>query len=166
MVPIIPAPETEISAPAEVKTGADCNRRKLREQTKVSRSQYDAAKAAIGQSEASVKDAQMQLSYTNITAPAGQIGRKSVEVGQRVQPGTPLMAIVTNDLWLVANFKETQLANMKPGQKVEIKLDAFDSRNFEGRLDSFSPASGAQNSPYCLPIMLRAISPKLCSGFR
>jgi len=117
------------------------------EQTKVSRSQYDAAKAAIGQSEAAVKDAQLQLSYTNITAPAaGQIGRKSVEVGQRVQPGTPLMAIVTNDLWVVANFKETQLANMKPGQKVEIKLDAFGGRKFEGRLDSFSPASGAQFS--------------------
>ena len=117
------------------------------EQTKVSRSQYDAAKAAIGQSEASVKDAQLQLSYTNITAPAaGQIGRKSVEVGQRVQPGTPLMAIVSNDLWVIANFKETQLANMKPGQKVEIKLDAFGSHKFEGRLDSFSPASGAQFS--------------------
>lgn len=117
------------------------------EQTKVSRSQYDAAKAAIGQSEASVKDAQLQLSYTNITAPAaGQIGRKSVEIGQRVQSGTPLMAIVSNDLWVVANFKETQLANIKPGQKVEIKLDAFGGRKFEGRVDSFSPASGAQFS--------------------
>ncbi|TAD92763.1 MAG: HlyD family secretion protein, partial [Oscillatoriales cyanobacterium] len=104
------------------------------EQTKVSRSQYDAASAAIAQSEAAVKDAQLQLSYVNITAPAaGQIGRKSVEVGQRVQPGTPLMAIVSNDLWVVANFKETQLANIKPGQKVEIKLDAFGSRKFEGR---------------------------------
>lgn len=117
------------------------------EQTKVSRSQYDAAKAAIAQSEASVKDAQLQLSYTNITAPAaGQIGRKSVEIGQRVQSGTPLMAIVSNDLWVVANFKETQLANIKPGQKVEIKLDAFGGRKFEGRVDSFSPASGAQFS--------------------
>ena len=148
MVPIIPAPETEISAPAEVKTGADCNRRKLRANKlkSVDRS-IDAAKAAIGQSEAWVKDAQLQLSYTNITAPvAGQIGRKSVEVGQQVQPGTPLRAIVSNNLSVVANFKETQLANMKPGQKVEIKLDAFGDRKFEGRLDSFSPASGAQFS--------------------
>ncbi|MEG3978183.1 efflux RND transporter periplasmic adaptor subunit [Microcoleus sp. herbarium8] len=117
------------------------------EQTKVSRSQYDAAKAAIAQSEAAVKDAQLQLSYTSITAPAaGQIGRKSVEVGQRVQPGSPLMAIVSKDLWVIANFKETQLANMKLGQKVEIKLDAFGSHKFEGHLDSFSPASGAQFS--------------------
>ena len=56
------------------------------------------------------------------------------------------MAIVSNDFWVVANFKETQLANMKPGQKVEIKLDAFGSSKFEDRLDSFSPASGAQFS--------------------
>jgi membrane fusion protein (multidrug efflux system) len=136
------------------------------EQTKVSRSQYDDAKAAIGQSEASVKDAQLQLSYTNITAAAaGQIGRKSFELGQRVQPGTRLRAIVSNDLWVIAKFKETQLANMKPGQKVEIKLDTFGGRKFEGRIDSFSLLL-ALNSPYCLPIMLRAVSPKLCSGFR
>ncbi|MEG4417067.1 efflux RND transporter periplasmic adaptor subunit [Microcoleus sp. LAD1_D5] len=88
----------------------------------------------------------MQLSYTNITAPAGQIARKSFEFGQRVQQGTPLMAIVSNDLWVIANFKETQLANMKPGQKVEIKLDAFGGRKLEGRVDSLSPASGAQFS--------------------
>jgi membrane fusion protein (multidrug efflux system) len=56
------------------------------------------------------------------------------------------MAIVSNDLWVVANFKETQLANKKPGPKVEIKLDAFGCRKFEGHLDSFSPASGAQFS--------------------
>ncbi|WP_039886804.1 HlyD family efflux transporter periplasmic adaptor subunit [Microcoleus vaginatus] len=60
----------------------------------------------------------MQLFYTNSTAPAGQIAPKSVEVWQRVQPETPLMAIVSNDLWIIANFKETQLANMKLGQKV------------------------------------------------
>ncbi|MEG4277316.1 HlyD family efflux transporter periplasmic adaptor subunit [Microcoleus sp. MON1_C1] len=57
----------------------------------------------------------MLLSCTNITAAAGQIAHKSVEVGQRVQPGTPLIAIVSNDLWVIANFKEKQLANMKPG---------------------------------------------------
>ena len=136
------------------------------EQTKVSRSQYDAAKAAIGQSEASVKGTQLQLSCTNITPPAaGQIGRKSVEVGQRVQQGTPLMAIVSNDLWVVANFKETQLANMKPGQKVEIKLDALVTVNLRV-VSIVSPLLRALNSLYCLPIMLRAISPKLCSGFR
>ena len=115
------------------------------QQTQVNRSQYNAALGAIAQSQATLKDAQLQLSYTNITAPAaGLIGRKSVEVGQRVQPGTPLMAIVSNEYWVTANFKETQLANMKPGQKVEIKLDAFPNHKFEGRVDSFSPASGSQ----------------------
>lgn len=115
------------------------------QQTQVNRSQYDAAKAAIAQAEASLKDAQLQLSYTNISAPSdGRVGRKTVEVGQRVQQGTPLMSIVEGDDWVTANFKETQLKGMKPGQKVEIKVDAFPDHPFVGRVDSFSPASGAQ----------------------
>ncbi|WP_242724380.1 HlyD family efflux transporter periplasmic adaptor subunit [Microcoleus vaginatus] len=74
----------------------------------------------------------MPLYYTNITAlVAGQIARKSVEIEQRVHPETPLMAIVSNYCWLVAHFKQTQLANMKPDQIVEIKLDVLGSRNFE-----------------------------------
>lgn len=113
-------------------------------QTEVNRSQYEAATAAIDQAQAGLKDAQLQLSYTNITAPSsGRVGRKSVEVGQRVQPGQPLMAIVDNQYWVVANFKETQLEEMKPGQPVEIKLDAFSHHPFSGRVDSISPASGA-----------------------
>ncbi|MDZ8109256.1 MAG: HlyD family secretion protein [Nostoc sp. DedQUE12a] len=113
--------------------------------TTAKRSQYEAAKAAIAQSEASLKDAQLQLSYVNITAPsAGRIGRKNVEVGNRVAAGTPLMAIVGNQYWVVANFKETQLENMRPGEPVEIKLDAFPHHSFVGRVDSISPASGAQ----------------------
>jgi membrane fusion protein, multidrug efflux system len=92
-----------------------------------------------------LKDAQLQLSYTNITAPAaGRVGRKNVEVGNRVQVGTPMMAIVNNDSWVVANFKETQLEKMKPGKPVEIKLDSFPHHTFKGRVDSISPASGAQ----------------------
>jgi membrane fusion protein, multidrug efflux system len=117
------------------------------QQTSINRGQYEAAKAAITQAEASLRDAQLQLSYTNITAPAaGRIGKKNVEVGNRVQAGTPLMAIVNNDYWVVANFKETQLENMKPGQMAEIKLDAFPHHTFKGHIDSVSPASGAQFS--------------------
>jgi membrane fusion protein, multidrug efflux system len=113
--------------------------------TTVKRSQYEAAKAAIAQSEASLKDAQLQLSYTNITAPsAGRVGRKNVEVGNRLQAGTPLMAIVNNEYWVIANFKETQLEKMQPGQEVEIKLDSFPHHTFIGHVDSISPASGAQ----------------------
>ncbi|PAX52522.1 secretion protein HlyD [Brunnivagina elsteri CCALA 953] len=115
------------------------------QQTNVNRAQYEAAKASISQAQTSLQDSQLQLSYSNITAPAtGRIGRKNVEVGNRVQVGTPLMAVVNNDYWVVANFKETQLGEMKPGEEVEIKLDAFPKHTFKGRVDSISPASGAQ----------------------
>ncbi len=117
------------------------------QQTEVNRAQYAAAQSAIAQAEASLKDAQLQLSYTNIVAPAsGRVGRKTVEVGQRLQPGSPLLAIVETDYWITANFKETQLQDVKPGQEVEIKLDAFPGKTFVGRVDSISPASGAQFS--------------------
>ena len=117
------------------------------QQTTVNRSQYEAAQSAIAQSQASLKDAQLQLSYVNITAStAGRIGRKNVEVGNRIQAGSPLMAVVDNNFWVVANFKETQLGKIKPQQPVEVKLDAFPSHIFRGFVDSISPASGAQFS--------------------
>ena len=114
-------------------------------QTDVDRSQYAAANAAIAQAQAKLAEAQLQLSYTTITAPAaGRIGRKTAEVGEQVQAGTPLMAVVGNDLWVTANFKETQLARMHPGSVVEVKLDAFPSHGFTGKVGSLSPASGAE----------------------
>jgi membrane fusion protein, multidrug efflux system len=117
------------------------------QQTTVNRSQYAAAQSAIVQSQAALKDAQLQLSYVNITATsAGRIGRKNVEVGNQIQAGTPLMAVVDNNYWVVANFKETQLDKMQPKQSVEVKLDAFPSHPFKGYVDSVSPASGAQFS--------------------
>jgi membrane fusion protein (multidrug efflux system) len=113
--------------------------------TAVKRSQYAATKAAIAQAQAALKNAQLQLSYTNITAPsAGRVGKKNVEVGDRVSVGSPLMAIVDNENWVVANFKETQMEKILPGQPVEIKLDTFPHHTFIGRVDSISPASGAQ----------------------
>jgi membrane fusion protein (multidrug efflux system) len=114
-------------------------------QTEVSRSDFGTAKTAIAQAQSALHNAQLQLSYTNITAPAsGKIGRKTVEVGQQVQAGTPLMALVSNEYWVTANFKETQLEKMRPGQTAEIKLDSFPHKIFKGRVDSISPASGAQ----------------------
>ena len=115
------------------------------QQTEVSRRQYAAAQATIEQAKVQVKNAQLQLSYTQIKAPAkGQVGNKTVQVGQRVQPGQTLMSLVQQQPWIVANFKETQLGKMQPGQVVEIKLDAFSNHSFKGRIDSLSPASGAK----------------------
>ena len=115
------------------------------QQADVNRQQYKVALAAIVQAEAQVKNAQLQLSYTTITAPtAGQVGNKTAQVGQRVQPGQTIMSVVSSQPWIIANFKETQLAKMRPGQPVEIKVDTFPDRRFRGRVDSLAPASGAK----------------------
>jgi membrane fusion protein (multidrug efflux system) len=91
--------------------------------------------------------ARLNLSYAKITAPvAGIIGKKSVEVGQRVQPGEQLFIITqTGDTWITANFKETQLRRIHPGQRVTIEIDAFD-KNIEGYVDSLAGATGARYS--------------------
>lgn len=116
-------------------------------QTDVNRRDYNSALSAIQQAQASLKDSRLQLSYAKITAPtSGRVGNKKVQVGQRVQAGTPLLSIVDNDYWVVANFKETQLKKMHAGQTVELKVDAFPEHPFVGRVESFSPASGAQFS--------------------
>lgn len=117
------------------------------QQTAVNRSQYATAQSAIAQAQVSLQDAQLQLSYLNITAPsAGIIGKKTAEVGNRIQIGSPLMVVVDRDYWVVANFKETQLTKMKARQPVEVKLDAIPDRVFKGYVDSIAPASGAQFS--------------------
>jgi len=114
-------------------------------QTEVSRRQYAAANAAIVQAQSNLAEAQLQLSYTNLKSPvAGRVGRKTVEVGERLQVGQPLMAVVGNHLWVTANFKETQIEKMRMGQPVEVKLDAFPGHRFTGRVNSLSPASGAE----------------------
>ena len=113
-------------------------------QIEVARSNYAAAQAQVAQAQASLKQAQLQLSYTSLNAPiAGRVGNKNVEVGQQIQPGSPLMAIVPDRSWITANFKETQLTQMQPGQKVSIALDAFPGKTFSGTVNSLSPASGA-----------------------
>ncbi|HEY9679097.1 MAG TPA: HlyD family secretion protein [Drouetiella sp.] len=113
-------------------------------QTQVDSSNYQVAEASIAQAQAQLKDAQLQLSYTKIVAPVtGRVGKKSVEEGQRVQPGQQLMTVVSDDLWVVANFKETQLENLRKGQHVEVKIDSFPHHKFDGIVDSVSPGSGA-----------------------
>jgi len=92
-----------------------------------------------------LKDAQQQLAYNRILAPvAGRIGKRTIETGMRVQPGQQLTAIVQDDVWVTANFKETQLADLRAGQEVNVSIDAMPGKVLVGKVDSFSPASGAQ----------------------
>ena len=87
--------------------------------------------------------AQLQVDYATIRAPSdGYVGRKNVEVGNRLSPGETLMVVVQPDVWVVANFKETQLANMRLGQPVSISIDSIPGRVFKGTVNSFSPATG------------------------
>jgi membrane fusion protein (multidrug efflux system) len=105
------------------------------------------ADARVAQQEAAVSQARLNLEYATIKAPvAGMVSRKTVEVGQIVQPGQPLMAVVPlEDVWVTANFKETQLAEIRPGQRASIKVDAF-GRTVEGTVDSIAAATGARFS--------------------
>jgi membrane fusion protein (multidrug efflux system) len=105
------------------------------------------AQAQLQKAAAALATAKLQVNYTIIRAPgAGRIARKSVEVGQRLQPGQAMMAVVSDDVWVVANFKESQLAHLRVGQKVEVRVDALDDRAFAGTVESFSPGTGAQFS--------------------
>lgn len=109
------------------------------------RAQATSAVAQVQVAAANLKDAELQLTYTDITAPAaGRIGRKNVETGNRVQPGQTLLAIVAPEIWVVANFKETQLTHLHPGQTVKLSVDTFPGHVFAGRVESVAPASGAQ----------------------
>lgn len=113
-------------------------------QTEVNSSQFEVAQAAIKQAKTQLDEARLQLSYTRIVAPIdGRVGKKTVEEGQRVQPGQQLMAVVSDNVWVVANFKETQLERMRNGQKVDVKIDSFPHHKFSGVVDSVSPGSGA-----------------------
>ena len=101
-------------------------------------------RAQVEQQRASVQQAELALSYTRIYAPdSGYITRKSVESGDFVQPGQPLLALVSDRLWVVANFKETQLTLMRPGQPVTLKLDAFPQLRLRGHVESFQSGTGA-----------------------
>ncbi|NMG08522.1 HlyD family secretion protein [Brasilonema sp. UFV-L1] len=104
--------------------------------------QYKTALATVAQKQADVKKAELQLSYTNITALVpGKVGNKNISVGQQVQPGQTLITIVQPNPWIIANFKETQLEKIQPGQNVTIKIAAFPNRKFRGKVDSMSATS-------------------------
>ncbi len=118
------------------------------QQIQAIRARHASAEAKVQQMRAALAQAELNLERTTIKAPtAGVVSRKTVEVGAVVQPGQPLMALVSlADVWVVANFKETQLAEMRDGQKVSIEVDALDGRTFTGHIDSLSAATGARFS--------------------
>jgi membrane fusion protein, multidrug efflux system len=116
-----------------------------RQRIAVLETQRTAAVASIELAQAARNLAQIDLDSTVVKAPVGGIvGNRQVRVGRLVGPGASLLDIVpVNDLWVVANFKETQLKHVRPGQRARITIDGFPDQTFEGVVDSFAPASGS-----------------------
>ena len=120
----------------------------------IARQALDTAQAAArmraAEAEAARKraaEAVLKLSYTRITVPeAGRVTRRAVEEGAYVQVGQMLMSLVPNDFWVIANFKETQLANIRPGQPAEIKVDAYPGLTLRGHVDSIQAGTGSRFS--------------------
>jgi membrane fusion protein, multidrug efflux system len=123
---------------------ADFNRvDALKNDVAISKQDYDQTKTNMEVAKANLDDANNQLSYCTIVAPTdGFIGNRTVEIGNRVTVGGALMAVV-QDVWVVANYKETQLGKMKKNQRVQITVDAIPGQKFAGHIDSFSPGTGS-----------------------
>jgi membrane fusion protein, multidrug efflux system len=107
------------------------------------RAQFESAQGGLDQARADVHTAELNLSYTRIYAPvSGVVGHKTVELGHRVQPGQTLLTVVpVDDIWITANFKETQLRHMRPGQPVTIHVDTF-GRDYRGTVEDMAGAAG------------------------
>jgi membrane fusion protein, multidrug efflux system len=116
----------------------------MKKQLDVIKAQTAQARAALAHEEAAEHQAELNLSYTTIVAPVdGTVGNRTLRVGQFVQAGTQLMSVVPTDAaYVVANYKETQLTDVKRGQPVTIEVDMFPGRLFHGHVDSMAPASG------------------------
>ena len=116
------------------------------QQVASTRARARSAEATVQQKQAILEGAQLNLGYTRIFAPVDGVVMKNAEVGMNVQPGQQLFTIVPlNDIWVTANFKETQLRYMKPGQRAEIHVDA-NGRTYKGRVDSIAGSTGARTS--------------------
>ncbi len=118
------------------------------QQVAAMRARAEAAAAHVEQQKAALAQAELNLQYTTVKAPvAGIVSRKTVEVGQIVQAGQPLLALIPlENVWVTANFKETQLTNMKSGQKAVVKVDAYGGKEFQAHVDSIAAATGARFS--------------------
>jgi membrane fusion protein (multidrug efflux system) len=118
------------------------------EQVTAMRARAASAQARVQQAKAALAQAELNLQYATIHAPvAGIVSRKMAEVGQIVQAGQPLMALIPlQDVWVTANFKETQLTDMRPGQRATVTVDAYGGKEFKGHVDSIAAATGARFS--------------------
>jgi len=146
-------PQSEYDAVAANLKATSAQQGTAQDQVAVARNQVTAAQQQIAVAQAVVKqrqtdldNAKLQLSYTTIVAPAnGVVSRKSVQPGQVVAPGQQLIGLVSSArTWVVANFKETQLENMKVGQPVKLEVDAYPNEDFDGHIESLSAATGAR----------------------
>jgi membrane fusion protein (multidrug efflux system) len=116
-------------------------------QVAAARANSELARANAAAAEVALKLAKVQLSYARIDAPAdGRLSRLAVHEGQQIQVGQQVVALVPAATYVVANFKETQVGAMHPGQRAEITIDAFPGLRFEGRVESTSPGTGARFS--------------------
>jgi membrane fusion protein (multidrug efflux system) len=131
----------------ETRSRAEQARKNAPQQVAMQAAGVDSREAAVQAAEAALEQAKLNLEYTKLVSPVtGQVGRKAVEVGMQLQPGQQLLAVVpVEDIWITANFKETQVKRMKLNQRATIRVDAFD-QDYEGYVESISPATGARFS--------------------
>src|SRR5262245_56673159 len=138
---------TQAKAGATQAQAALASARTAPQQLAATRARAAAAAARVQQAQAALAQAKLNLDYTTVKAPAdGVISKKSIEVGQVVQPGQPLFAVVQmEDVWVTANFKETQLRDIRIGQRASVSVDAL-GKKFPAKVDSIAPATGAKFS--------------------
>jgi membrane fusion protein (multidrug efflux system) len=138
--------DSAIAAARTAKAKVDAARQQVsanQAQVAVDQSQITTNEAEVQQAQAQVQQAQLNLSYTKLYAPAnGRITQKNVEPGDYVQTGQALFALVQHDVWVVANFKETQLTYMRSGQPAEIEVDTYPNHPFQGHVDSLQMGTG------------------------
>lgn len=120
----------------------------FRQQRDINQQLLKTAQANVTQKQAEVKQAELLISYTNLSALVpGKVANRNVQVGQRILPGQILMEVVQPNPWVVANFKETQIGKIQQGQKAEIRIAAFPSRVFRGKVDSMAATSANRQTP-------------------
>jgi len=134
------------SAVAEVEVARD-QAKAAAAQVDLDRADVETVRSQVQQTQTRLQTAQLQLSYTTVVAPrAGRVTRRTVEQGAYLQTGEALLALVPDDVWVVANFKEKQLERMRAGQPVLMTVDAYPGHKFKGKVDSLQAGSGARFS--------------------